>query len=183
MVKTTLSRPRSQEPNRRARCCRFLAPAPAFVSALAPALLLPFLAFALVLSASLSPASAQDGRVPECMVDSGEDFPGPWLIHFETGKAVISADDKKTLRRIADFAKAKYIRKICLIGRADKRGNPQYNRKLSLQRANAVRRYLSQLGVKRNTMHTFAIGEALNDSWLSDWFSEEDRRVEVIFVE
>jgi outer membrane protein OmpA-like peptidoglycan-associated protein len=82
---------------------------------------------------------------------------------FETGSAVISEQGKRDLQTIA--AQAKGIKggfRLAVVGRADPRGNPAANQRLSEKRADAVSTYLlHQAGIRPGMIlpHT-AIGES-----------------------
>jgi peptidoglycan-associated lipoprotein len=69
--------------------------------------------------------------------------------------------------------------RITLEGHADERGTEEYNLQLSNRRAEAVKRYLTTLGVRAGSLETTGYGEARpaeNGSNESAWAA--NRRVE-----
>ena len=67
-------------------------------------------------------------------------------LNFETGSAVVSEDTKVQLDNLAAILKVYPDAKIKIGGYTDKVGNEQNNIKLSTDRANAVKNYLSDKG-------------------------------------
>jgi outer membrane protein OmpA-like peptidoglycan-associated protein len=65
---------------------------------------------------------------------------------FSTGSAVITAEGKAALQKIASAAKAIKGYWISVIGYADTTGNPEANQRLSERRAAAVTNYLQKYG-------------------------------------
>ena len=130
-----------------------------------------------------SAASAADGRVMGCEPEQDFAHKQDYLVNFATGSTAVNADDRAELKKAAKWARDRYIQKICVIGRADPRGNPEYNRQLSLKRAKAVAGILRAEGIGSAKIATHAVGEAPSSFFgLIDNDNTEDRRVEVIMV-
>ena len=70
----------------------------------------------------------------------------------------VSADQRRTLRKQAEWL-SRYARyKIKIEGFADDRGSPEHNRALGLRRADAARAYLASLGIAAARMRTKTFG-------------------------
>ncbi len=136
-----------------------------------PALLIMSLAWA-------TTAAAADGR---CRVFRDIGDAGPWVVYFEFDSAVVKPADKEKMAKLAAQAKALFVPRICVTGQADKQGNVDYNKKLSMRRAEAVATALSDGGYPAEQIHVVGIGEAFGGK-LKKLVSGEDRRVKVMFA-
>ena len=106
----------------------------------------------------------------------------PSYVYFQTGSATINPPERKKIADTAKLARANYIQKICVTGKADKQGDPVANRRLSKQRADAVAAELRRLGIAASVIETEAEGEP-GGSWFSGLGgSSADRRVEIRFT-
>lgn len=128
------------------------------------------------------PAAAQGFTPIECHQDRDtyEDLPRPFVFYFDTGVSTLSAAQKSELSDIA--ARGQNMREICVVGQADKQGNADFNRRLSLARANAVADELARLGIARDVMTIGYRGETFGGLQQQATPSKADRRVEVIFL-
>ena len=81
-----------------------------------------------------------------CRIFRGASDAGPWVVYFEFDSAVVKPADKEKLAKLAAQAKALFVPRICVNGQADKQGNVDYNKKLSMRRAEAVATALSDAG-------------------------------------
>lgn len=137
---------------------------------------------ALLVSATAQIALA-DGRVTGCTPEDRFPHKKTELVLFDTGSTAIKAEYRDDIAAAAKWARDRYIQKICLIARADPRGNEEYNRQLSLKRASAVAAALRQHGVGIAELESHALGEAPGGflSFLED-DSTADRRVEIVMV-
>ena len=82
---------------------------------------------------------------------------------FEFNKAVLTPEARKKLddEVIAKLRDLREVRYINVGGHADRLGSPQYNQKLSEQRAEAVRAYLVSKGVDASKVETLGFGKTL----------------------
>lgn len=99
-------------------------------------------------------------------------------IYFETGQTAIAPRYQEELKRVA--YDAKYQIKVCLIGQADPQGNADFNRRLALKRAQAVRDLLVRYGVPASVLVPVSAGEAYG-SLGGNHKQGQERRVEVHF--
>jgi OmpA-OmpF porin, OOP family len=82
---------------------------------------------------------------------------------FEFNKAVLTKEaraklDSEVIAKLGDLREVRYI---IVNGHADRLGSPQYNQKLSEQRAEAVRAYLVSKGVEASKVETLGFGKTL----------------------
>jgi peptidoglycan-associated lipoprotein len=79
-------------------------------------------------------------------------------MHFAFNKWQLSDEDKKTLAEHAAYLKENPTLAITIEGHADERGSAEYNRSLGEKRAEEVRRFLADAGVK-NTLTVTSYGK------------------------
>jgi outer membrane protein OmpA-like peptidoglycan-associated protein len=106
-------------------------------------------------------------------------------VYFDTAKATIKARSFNILDQVASVLKANpQITEVRIEGHTDSRGADDYNKKLSQQRADAVRDFLVKAGVAADRLTAEGYGEeqpiADNDSAAG---RERNRRVEFSIVE
>lgn len=82
-----------------------------------------------------------------------------FTVFFDWNKAVLSADAQQVLNNVISNAKTGKIAAIQVSGYTDTSGSPDYNLKLSQQRAEAVREYLVSKGVPAGEIAVQAKGE------------------------
>ena len=80
-------------------------------------------------------------------------------IYFEFDQATLSDLAKDTLVRNAEWLRANADARVQVEGNADERGTPEYNLALGERRAEAVKSYLSSLGVDGGRLVTISYGE------------------------
>lgn len=109
-----------------------------------------------------------------------------WLpdnVMFEFGAHTLSPEAEGYLKLVADLAMTHTTESLALEGHTDSVGNADYNKALSLKRADAVAKALAQLGVPDARMKTEGYGLtrplAPNDS---DVGRRLNRRVEIIVL-
>ena len=78
--------------------------------------------------------------------------------YFDYDKADIRADARQALSQTADYLKANPSVKVLIEGHCDERGSTEYNLGLGVRRANAVKEYLTSLGVA-NSLETTSFGK------------------------
>jgi peptidoglycan-associated lipoprotein len=80
-------------------------------------------------------------------------------VYFEYDESELSDDARDSLARNADLLKGQPQLQLLIEGHADERGTNEYNLALGERRANAVRSYLSSLGVGTERLRTLSYGE------------------------
>jgi outer membrane protein OmpA-like peptidoglycan-associated protein len=103
-------------------------------------------------------------------------------IKFEKGKSVIKKESFTLLNDIISFLKQnKNIKNLSVEGYTDSDGSPKLNQKLSTDRANAVKKYLTENGISGNMVSAIGYGQdrpiASNST---ETGKETNRRVEFI---
>jgi outer membrane protein OmpA-like peptidoglycan-associated protein len=100
---------------------------------------------------------------------------------FATGSSTLRPAARERLARVAGILLSYPDLKLEIDGHTDSTGTPQFNEKLSQQRAEAVRSYLSQQGVAETSMTTQGFGEtqpiASNGNPAG---RQQNRRVEIV---
>jgi peptidoglycan-associated lipoprotein len=79
-------------------------------------------------------------------------------VYFNYDESSLSDDARAKLARNADLLKATQLL-VTIEGHADERGTNEYNLALGDRRANAVRDYLTSLGVDAGRLRTLSYGE------------------------
>ena len=77
---------------------------------------------------------------------------------FASGKSDLTTDAKYVLAKLAGLLLTKPKMKLALEGHTDSTGAEEFNRKLSLDRANAVKMFLSEMGVAAGSMTAEGFG-------------------------
>jgi outer membrane protein OmpA-like peptidoglycan-associated protein len=102
-------------------------------------------------------------------------------VHFAFNKATIRAEDMPILDQAAETLKEHGTITVTVEGNTDNIGSEEYNQKLSLRRATAVRDYLAQHGIAASRMTVVGKGEsnpvASNDT---EDGRAQNRRVELL---
>lgn len=80
-------------------------------------------------------------------------------VYFNYDEAGLSEEARSGLQRNADLLRAQPTFRLTIEGHADERGTNEYNLALGDRRANAVRDYLSSLGVAGDRLRTVSYGE------------------------
>ena len=99
---------------------------------------------------------------------------------FDFDSAALEDEDKKLLAEVGKCLTDGALRgkTVTLIGRADARGEPEYNMTLGESRANAVNRYLVDLGVGKEKMKSTSRGE-MDATGKDEEGWRKDRRVDI----
>ncbi len=127
--------------------------------------------FLLAGCAQLMPAAKQE-PLPMMEVKATRPPPGPARVvltdsniaimdkvQFETGKATLLPASNALLDEVAKMLKDNpQVEQISVEGHTDSTGSPDFNRKLSQQRAESVAKYLSGKGVKAARMEPKGFG-------------------------
>lgn len=99
---------------------------------------------------------------------------------FDFDSAALQDEDRKLLAEVAKCLTDGALRgrHVTLIGRADARGEPEYNMTLGESRAFSVHRYMVDLGVGRDKMKTTSRGE-MDATGKDEEGWRKDRRVDI----
>ena len=99
---------------------------------------------------------------------------------FDYDEAALLPQDRDVLEQVAKCVTTGPLkgRKLALVGRADPRGETEYNMVLGDHRADAVHIYLARLGVGTNRMSKTSRGE-LDAEGEDDESWQRDRRVDI----
>jgi peptidoglycan-associated lipoprotein len=91
---------------------------------------------------------------------AGSDEEGSELldVFFEFDQAILKEESKVNLQKNAKRLMTEKVR-IKIEGHADERGTEEYNLALGERRAQAVKRFLTALGVDKNRINTISFGE------------------------
>jgi outer membrane protein OmpA-like peptidoglycan-associated protein len=117
-----------------------------------------------VIAAAMSFAAAEAGAATKCP-SQATNVPGPYYVFFDVGSTKINAAGLKEIKEAAQRAKAMYITRVCMLGKADKQGDEKANAVLSVKRAQAVADALIKEGVKPKYIIVVGKGEPYGD-WL-----------------
>jgi len=90
------------------------------------------------------PAIAAD----DCTRPPGGKVDVPKTINFALNSTEISDEDKKQLVEIAQRNAGNPNIEVCLIGMTDRSGSEEYNKKLAMERAEAVEKVLAKLAAE-----------------------------------
>ena len=105
-----------------------------------------------------------------------------FLVFFDWDKSDITPQGRAIIvQAVENYKKGTYTR-IVLTGHADRSGSDAYNMRLSVQRADAVRNVLRELGITPSNVVTVRRVEAEPLVQTADGEREpQNRRVEIIF--
>jgi peptidoglycan-associated lipoprotein len=102
---------------------------------------------------------------PECADASA------FTVRFGFDQSALVPESQGTLQKLADCVKRAPAKRILVAGHCDERGTTQYNIALGARRAEAARKYLSDLGVSAK-LETVSYGkekplctESTEDCW------------------
>src|SRR5438046_4798451 len=84
---------------------------------------------------------------------------GHQTIHFAYDSSKLEGDALATAKANVDILKDKSGIKVQIEGHCDQRGGIQYNIALGEKRANGVKKYLEDLGIKSDRLSTVSYGK------------------------
>jgi outer membrane protein OmpA-like peptidoglycan-associated protein len=101
-------------------------------------------------------------------------------LYFETNKSIIQQQSFDQLNELADYLKRKANTRIQINGHTDADGNAASNKRLSLERASAVKKYLIEQGIDASRIETNGFGatQPIADN-STDEGKAKNRRTEV----
>lgn len=104
-------------------------------------------------------------------------------LHFETGISTIKSSSYASLNQLAEFLIRKKTQKILIAGHTDNVGDPVANNMLSLNRAEAVKKYLLKKGVPIELIKAKGYGDTkpIADN-STDAGKAQNRRTEIHIV-
>lgn len=104
---------------------------------------------------SESPAALEAGKSDQAAAEGSEDLLD---VFFEFDQAVIKEESKVNLQKNAKRLVEGRM-KLRIEGHADERGTEEYNLTLGERRAQAVKRFLTALGIDKGRIQTITYGE------------------------
>jgi outer membrane protein OmpA-like peptidoglycan-associated protein len=144
--------------------------------------------FSIVAAAGLAAAFFSLGAAAQtygpCQrVTGGVQMAGPFNVLFDLGSSKLRPSETKTIAEAVQKAKDRQVAQICLIGRADKIGDPAANERLSKARAEAVAAEMKKRVIAGIKLHIDPKGEAAGgmDFGRLD-ASVKDRSVTIVFA-
>ncbi len=101
------------------------------------------------------------------------------IIEFESGSAVLAGSGTQILDEMVIALNKVQGKNIKIIGHTDSSGNPQRNQQLSLDRAEAVKKYLIEKGIADSRLSTTGLGsdKPVADNATADG-RKKNRRIE-----
>ena len=103
-----------------------------------------------------------------------------YMVFFDTDSTKLSESALETLRKAAAAYKESGGAKVTATGHTDTVGPPEYNKSLSLRRAQSVKDALVSMGVPADRISTLGKGEESPRVKTADGIAEpENRRVEI----
>jgi peptidoglycan-associated lipoprotein len=106
-----------------------------------------------------SPDSGSQVKTESPMIKEAGSASGLNDVYFDFDKSAVRDDAKSVLQADAKWLNSNAKAKIKIEGHADERGTNEYNIALAEKRAQAVKKYLSTLGVKAERLSTISYGE------------------------
>ena len=105
-------------------------------------------------------------------------------VNFQVGKAVLLSESHALLNQIASVIKQNRVKRLLVVGHTDSSHTDDYNVKLSLDRANAVKSYLVGQGIPEEAISTQGYGKRKpRASNLTEAGRALNRRVEFFILE
>lgn len=127
----------------------------------------------------ICPATLPGAKVTSqgCVVSQTVELKG---VHFQFNKSSLLLDSKSILDQVAESLRQEPGVKIVVAGHTDSVGSDEYNHGLSLDRAEAVAKYLEQHGIAAERLRAVGYGETrpLEDNNTAEG-RERNRRVEL----
>ena len=142
-----------------------------------------FAAAAGLLAAIVSLPGAAQTYGPCQRVTGGVQMAGPFFVLFDLGSSQLRQSEMNSIAQAVQNAKDRQVGQICLIGTADKIGDPAANDRLSKARAESVAAELKRRGIAGNKLHIDPKGEAAGGMEFGRLdASVKDRAVAIVFA-
>ncbi|MCG6534936.1 MAG: OmpA family protein, partial [Syntrophales bacterium LBB04] len=129
------------------------------------------------------PKVLDEKKVRELFKDALEvrpETPVAYLVYFETGGIEMTADSQQVIRNVVEAIKARNPLEISVSGHTDAVGSREFNRVLSLKRANAIASILVSQGVNEKLIEITYHGKENPLIRTPDGVAEpKNRRVEI----
>lgn len=104
-----------------------------------------------------------------------------WMVFFDTNSTALSQQASTTVAEAAMVAKSMANSKVAVTGYTDTDGSPDYNKALSVRRANAVKDALVRNGVAPQSIAISGAGEQeLLVPTADQTKNENNRRVQIV---
>jgi peptidoglycan-associated lipoprotein len=104
-------------------------------------------------------------------------------VYFDFDKSNIRQDQRARLEKNADYLKQNQAAKVRIEGNCDERGTNEYNMALGERRAISAKKYLQNLGIHGDRLHTISYGEEKPLLYGHDEFSwAQNRRDDFVLV-
>ena len=105
-------------------------------------------------------------------------------IYFDFDKSNIKAEQRDRLEKNAAMLKQNQSSRVRIEGNCDERGSNEYNMALGERRAQSAKKYLVNLGIHKDRMHTISYGEEKPLLHGHDEYSwAQNRRDDFVIVE
>lgn len=126
--------------------------------------------------------SVSEAIISACSINPRKDG-GTYAPNFEFDSAALADEDRQLLGEVAKCLTEGSLkgRAVALVGRADPRGEAEYNMGLGESRSDSVKRYLVDLGVSRDKVKATSRGE-LDATGKDEQGWAHDRRVDIDLV-
>ena len=114
-------------------------------------------------------------------MDAQPERPITFILYFQTNSVKLTKESEEELRKVLPALKKREVPNVEITGHADRAGNEDYNHKLALKRAFAIRGLLVKEGIDTNLIEVDSHGENNPLVDTPDGVREpRNRRVEVI---
>jgi outer membrane protein OmpA-like peptidoglycan-associated protein len=105
------------------------------------------------------------------------------VVNFEHDRDILDAVDLNTLNEIVALTYSSVNYDITIVGHTDSHGSADYNKKLGLERAASMKKYLVEKGVNANKIRLSSFGETkLLEADIHRAAAERNRRAELIIT-
>lgn len=106
----------------------------------------------------------------------------PWIVFFESGSARLTAQAEEILEGVPEALRTLDVRRIEIVGTADRQGPAAANLALSRRRAQAVRDWLVRRGFPAGRIEIEAWGEARPLVATADGIAEPQNRSAMVVI-